>query len=143
MKSIIDRIVSHVLRPSSREAASRRTVSQPANLAVEPLEERTVLSAISDAAYPVLNERVGAHQYTSYVFRDGDLGGNLGFPSGFFGQFSKLHVRTDCVDDPAASDGCTTDPNRLDRVRGTVMQVIVDPQRPGDFTGFNVEEPEH
>lgn len=101
------------------------------------------MSAISDAAYPVLNERVGAHQETSSVLRDGDGGGNLGFPSGFFGQFSKLHVRTDCVDDPATTDGCTTDPNRLDRMRVTVMQIIVDPLRSGEFVGFNFEEPEH
>jgi len=51
-------------------------------LLVEELEKRTLLSALSDAAYQLLNARVTANQTSFYVYQNADSGLNHGFPSG-------------------------------------------------------------
>ena len=42
-----------------------------------------------------------------------------------------------------SQSGCTTDPNRIDANRGTVVAIGFDAQPPGTFAGINLEEPEN
>src|SRR5438093_509081 len=89
-------------------------------LRIESLEERCLLAAISDAAYPLLTQRATAGQTSFFVYRDADSASNHGFPSGFFGAINKIQIDPACIDDPTAPNGCSTDPNRLDRDRGNI-----------------------
>lgn len=104
-------------------------------------------TGISGPAYQLLGQRVVANQGSFYVYLDQDSGFNHGFPSGFFGStpanLATIHIDTGCISDPTAANGCSTDPNALDRVRGTVMRVSFDPQTSGNFAGVNIEEPEN
>jgi len=78
---------------------------------------------------------------------DQDSGFNHGFPSGFFANstanLNTIHIDAGCVDDPSASNGCSTSANALDNKRGTVFRLTFDPQAMGDFAGVQIEEPEH
>jgi hypothetical protein len=94
------------------------------------------------AAYNELTTRVTANRLAWYVYQDQDVGFNHGFPSGFFGAIDRIHLNAACIDDPLASDGCSSDPNRLDTARGTVLRVSFDPIPEGLFAGLNIEEPE-
>ena len=89
-----------------------------------------------------MTERATANQSAFYVYENADSAFNRGFPSGFFGAFTKLKLDAACVADPLAPGGCSTDPTALDRDRGNVMQVTFDPLNLGEFTGLNIEEPE-
>lgn len=101
-------------------------------------------SAVSDAAYPLLTERVTANRASFFVYQDADSGLNHGFPSGFFGSdVNKIHLDAGCIDDSGAVSGCSADRDRLDRVRGTILRVSFDPLSPGEFVGVNIEEPEN
>ena len=69
-----------------------------------------MLTAVSDAAYSVLNERVAENASPFFVYEDADSGFNHGFPSGLFGAMNgpndhKVRVKTDCVED-ASVGGC-------------------------------------
>src|SRR5207248_3043407 len=99
-------------------------------------------SVDTNAAYQLLNTRVSANREAFYVYQDQDAGANHGFLSGFFGQIDKLHIDAGCLDDPLAVTGCSTDPNRLDMVRGTVLRISFDPPTLDQFIGLNIEEPE-
>ena len=94
-------------------------------------------SDLSNAAYALLVERVTANQTRFDVYQDADSGLNHGFPSGLFGSVGKMHLNTACVDDPSAVSGCSSDPSRLDRARGTVLSIAFDPLLPGEFAGVN------
>lgn len=109
--------------------------------AVEQLEARALLTTSADLSYDLLNDRVQFNQENFYVYQDVDSGFNHGFPSGFFGNTDRVHLNTSCIDAPNAADGSSTDPNRLDRVHGTVMQFVFDPLLPGEFSGVHIEEP--
>lgn len=111
----------------------------PAKLDADPRR----VSDISDAAYPLLAERVTANRTSFFVYRDANSGLNHGFPSGFFGSdISKISLDAACIDDPNAANGCSTDPDRLDRGRGTVLSLSFDPLSPMQVAGVNVQEPE-
>ena len=77
-----------------------------------------------------------------YVYRDADSGFNHGFPSGFFGTTSKIHIDTAAIDDTNSTRGVSTNLNVLDRHRGNVLQVVFAPFSPGQFAGVNFEEPQ-
>src|SRR5271157_1131277 len=103
-------------------------------------------TTISTPAYQLISQRVVANQTSFYVYFDQDSGFNHAFPSGFFaspGNLGSIHIDTGCIDDPTTANGCSTNPNVLDRVHGTVMRVSFDPQTPGNFAGVNIEEPEN
>lgn len=122
-----------LLAPAKSDPATRTASSRDLSL-----------SAISDAAYPLLTERVAAIRTGFFLYQDADSGLNHGFPSGFFGSdIRKIRLDTACIDDPNAVNGCSADRNRLDRVRGTVLSISFDPLSPGQFAGVNIEEPEN
>ncbi|HEV3073967.1 MAG TPA: hypothetical protein VHB47_06070, partial [Thermoanaerobaculia bacterium] len=98
------------------------------------------------AAYSLMAARTAAVTADFYVYQDADSGFNHGFPSGFFADQpttrQKIHLDSACIDDPAAPTGCSSDPNALDRVRGTVLQIALDPLTGSQYAGGNVEEPQ-
>ncbi len=102
--------------------------------------------SLSETVYPLLIERANAPRSGFFVYDDADSGFNHGFPSGLFANqeatLAKIHIQTACVDDPAAADGCSDDPDALDRERGTVFRLTFDPLAAGEFAGLNFEEPE-
>ena len=90
-------------------------------------------SAIGDAAYPLLAERVTANQTSFFVYQDADSGFNHGFPSGFFPDpvgVEKISLDSACVDDLNSADGCSTDPQALDLERGNVLRISFAPFAP-------------
>jgi hypothetical protein len=104
------------------------------------------INTISGPAYELLNQRTSANQNSFYVYLDQDSGFNHGFPSGFFassGNLSTIHIDSGCIDDPTSATGCSTNPNVLDRTRGTVLSISFDPQTGNNFAGVNIEEPEN
>lgn len=131
--------------------------------AVELLEERVVLSTVSDAAYALLNELATANEANFFVYEDADSGFNHGFPSGVFAGpttgphalspqrltelIDGIDIDLACVNDPSSADGCTSDPSRLDRDRGNVMRITLPPLNSiaplvHEFVGLTFEEPE-
>src|SRR5260370_15637179 len=102
-------------------------------------------NTISDCAYELLNQRVTANRQNFYVYKDADSPFNHGFPSGLFGtiDLSKVSLDSGCVDDPASSTGCSTDPTRLDTTRGTVFRFNYPPLGGSDFVGLNWQAPEN
>jgi hypothetical protein len=104
-------------------------------------------ATISDIAYQLISRRTVANRQSFYVYLDQDSGFNHGFPSGFFSQDSAslgtIHIDTGCIYDATAANGCSTDPNVLDRSRGTVLRISFDAQTAGNFAGINIEEPEN
>ncbi len=102
--------------------------------------------ALAETIYPLLLDRVGASRSAFSVYDNADSGFNHGFPSGLFADqeatLAKIHLEPTCVDDPAAADGCSDDPDALDRERGTVFRLTFDPLAAGAFAGLNFEEPE-
>lgn len=103
----------------------------------------TAIGAVDvDAIYRLLGDRIASNRTRFYVYRDADSGLNHGFPSGLFGTFAKVHLDAACVDDPGSPSGCSSDPNRIDRARGTVLKLSFDPLVSGEFAGVTFEEPE-
>jgi hypothetical protein len=102
-------------------------------------------SPLSDAAYSLLVERAAADTTAFYVYQDADSGFNHGFPSGFFGadasDLARIHLNAACIDSSIATNGCSTDPNLLDRTHGNVLSVAFDSLPAGHFAGVNIEEP--
>jgi hypothetical protein len=95
-----------------------------------------MLTTISNLAYDALTERVSANDDAFFVYQDADSAFNHGIPSGFFGASNKIDVDAACIDDPAAANGCSTDPNVLDRDRGNVFRVTFD-SLAGEFASLN------
>jgi hypothetical protein len=100
-------------------------------------------STISVGGYTVLNGRTAINRANFFVYMDQDSGLNHGFPSGFFGDVNEISINAGCLDDPLSLTGCSSDINRLDTSRGTVLQIVFGPLPPGHFAGVNIEEPEH
>lgn len=103
-------------------------------------------NSITGPALDLVHELIQANRSNFWLYLDSDSGYNKGFPSGFFPGgpvLSKIHLDTACVYDPQSSNGCATDPTRMDRVRGTVMRISFDPLAPGEFVGINIEEPQN
>lgn len=108
-----------------------------------PASGGEAVAAISPAAYDLLNQRAGAETSQFFVYQDGDSGFNHGFPSGFFGNAQQnISINAACVDDPNAPQGCSTSPNALDQVNGTVFQISSAPMASGQFAGIDFEEPQ-
>lgn len=114
---------------------SNRSASSPPGVQANPFTE---------AAYTLLADRVGANRVSFYAYQDADSGFNHGFPSGFFpnGAQNRTHLNSACIDDPNSVTGCSSDVNRLDRMRGNVLSILFDPQPPMTFSGIYIEEPE-
>lgn len=97
----------------------------------------------TEAAYWLLNQRVTANQTNFFVYQDADSGFNHGFPSGFFGAINKIDLDTACVDDSTVGNGCSINPNALDRNHRNVFRISFNPLLYQEFAGVNFEEPEH
>jgi hypothetical protein len=115
----------------------------PTSLRALPAGRQRSGGSIGGPAYALLAERALAHRQSFYVYQDADSGFNHGFPSGLFGAVDKIQVDTACVPDPMAPTGCSDDPDRLERERGTVLRISFEPLASGDYAGVNVEEPEN
>jgi len=104
-------------------------------------------NSVSEAAYSLLNERITENRRHFYVYQDGDSGFNHGFPSGFFADktstLEKIDLDAFCIDDYNSTNGCSTDPTRLDCERSTILRISFDSLLPGEFAGVNIEEPEN
>ena len=103
----------------------------------------TIESDLSEPAYQLLAKRTIANRKNFYVYQNADSGFNHGVPSGFFGATSKINIDTACINDPTTENGCSTDQNRLNRKRGTVLRISFQPLSPGEVAGVNIEEPEN
>jgi hypothetical protein len=131
-----------------RAWSGKKPARQKVPLSVEELEQRTLLSTISSAAYSLLGDRVEANPAAFFVYQDGDSGLNHGFASGKFASnndstiINGIMVNTAAVYDPTSATGSTSDPNALDRVRGNVLQITFPKLSSGQFTGLNIQEPE-
>ena len=99
------------------------------------------MTEISDPAYSAVNALGEENAQSFFVYQDKDSAFNHGVPSGFFGDVGTIDLETGCLDDPLEADGCSTDPERLDLERGTVMRISFGPQT--SFSGINFEEPEN
>lgn len=108
-----------------------------------PVQQVLIAGDISDAAYSRIIQWTVANQASFYVYQNADSGFNHGIPSGFFGSVDKIQLNAACIDDPGAANGCSTDTNRLDRVRGTALRISFAPIPPGNFAGVSIEEPEN
>src|SRR5438552_3033400 len=116
-----------------------------------PLSPSTIVYAalpmsISDAAMSWINSAVQAVRNGFFLYLNSDSGYNNGFFSGFFpggATLNKIHLNTACVYDPISPTRCSSDPNAIDRVRGTVARIGFDALALGEFAGVNVEEPEN
>jgi hypothetical protein len=117
--------------------------SSPAPAPDSPGGNQIRVSALADAAYALVSERVRAGQETFAVYQDADSSLNHGFPSGLFGNPVAIQINGACIDDAAAPGGCSTDPARLDRSRGTVLALTFGPRGSGQFHGLNIEEPQN
>ncbi|WP_089937082.1 hypothetical protein, partial [Candidatus Entotheonella palauensis] len=119
------------------------------------MPNRAHTGVISDRAYPLLTDRVSANRNHFFIYRDADSGFNHGVPSGFFAGpeddiepdglaelIGQIDVDAACIDDPESPDGCTSDPARLDRERGTVIRITLPELTEGQFVGVIFEEPE-
>lgn len=137
---------------SQRQPIRRRTGGASNSPAiVERLEEKLLLSAVSDGAYQVLHDRTTFNQENFFVYLDADSGFNHGFPSNFFAGdaggvrldlINQIRINLSAIDDPNSIDGVSTDPNRLDRVHGTVWQITIPALDGfGEFAGVGFEEP--
>ncbi len=102
-------------------------------------------TTIAGPALSRVNDLVEAAGTAFYVYLDSDSGMNHGVFSGLFPEsaVSRIHVNTACVYDQSSSTGCTTDPNRMDSIRGTVLSIGVDPLPVGLFASINAVEPEN
>ena len=135
--------------PHGNRGRRRKIHRRRGCLGLETLERREMLATVglSDAAYALLNERVTFNQDHFYVYQDADAGFNHGFPSNFFassqGLIDQIDINLSCIDDLNSASGCSTDPNRIDRTRGTVLQLTFPPLANGtDFEGVGFQEPE-
>ena len=113
-----------------------------------PVSGQSQAGPISGPAYQLIGGRVVANETGFYVYADQDSGFNHGFPSGLFAtpspsNLASLHIDTGCIYNPNAANGCSVDPNALDRIRGTVLRISFDAQTPGNSAGVNIEEPEN
>jgi hypothetical protein len=133
---------------SNRKVSTRHQASGESNYSIRPaaLSDADLVTSgtISDRAYLLLHERAAANRNNFFVYRDADSAFNHGFPSGLFGtiDLQKVVLDSNCVDDPASQNGCSTDPARLDKTRGTVFRFNFPALTGSDFVGLNWQEPE-
>lgn len=121
----------------------RRPTGRPSpRLGVEQLEQLMLPSAVSDAAFPLLAARLAEARGNFYVYRDADSGLNHGFPTGRAGAAAKVHVDAAAIDDPNSPTGTSSDPNRIDATRGTVLRVAFDALGSSEFAALRFEEPD-
>jgi hypothetical protein len=89
---------------------------------------------------------MGAYATNFYIYLDADSPWNHGFPSGFFANpeslIGQIQVATDGVNDFSSPTGHSSDPNVLDRERGTVLSITFPPLKGKEFAGVNVQDPE-
>ena len=120
-------------------------------LRIDELEARDLPSAVSDAAYGLLTQRVTENAANFFVYQNADSGFNHGFPSGFFAGDAggdrpdlrnQIQVDIASVNDQGSPTGTTTDPTRFDRTRGTVMSVFLPSLTGAEFVGLHLQEPE-
>lgn len=93
-------------------------------------------------AFNEIARRVDENQSGFFVYKDVDSAFNHGFPSGLFGALDRIQVNGACLEEPSSPSACSTNLARLDRVRGTVLQIAFLPLAPAQFAGLNFEEPE-
>jgi len=105
----------------------------------------TGCNTISDCAYALLTQRVNANRNNFFVYKDADSAFNHGFPSGLFGtiDLNKVNLESNCIDDPAAPTGCSTDTSRLDTTHRTVFRFKYPALAGTEFVGLNWQEPEN
>ncbi|MCA9072252.1 MAG: hypothetical protein KDA84_25170, partial [Planctomycetaceae bacterium] len=108
---------------------------------IEQLESRRLLSAISADAADLVNQRVSLNQETFYIFKDLDSPYNHGLPSEFPQAYVDKVTNTTGVHDAGGPTGLSTDPNTLDRQRGTVFAATFDPLVGTEFAGVSFREP--
>ena len=108
---------------------------------------KTTHSPISDRAYEVLNQRTAANRKHFYIYKDADSGFNHGFASGVFADSGdtvrKIQIDATCLDDINRFDGCSIDPNKLDRNHVTVLKITFAPLSANEFVGLNIQDPKH
>ena len=121
------------------------------HLRIDELEARDLPSAVSDAAYGLLTQRITENAANFFVYQNADSGFNHGFPSGFFAGDAggdrpdlrnQIQVDIASVNDQGSPTGTTTDPTRFDRTRGTVMSVFLPSLTGAEFVGLHLQEPE-
>jgi hypothetical protein len=104
-------------------------------------------ATISACAYQVVNQRAAANQTFFYVYLDADSAFNHGFASGLFftGDVNPSSVVIDpgCLDAATSASGCATDPNLIDRTRGTVFRISFPSLGPSDYVGLNFQDPQN
>ena len=114
---------------------------QPVPVFCETPEDRTLLSALSNGAYELLHQRVAENLGGFYVYKDAGSAFNHGELTLFSSQsppITLVSVDANCISDPTSPNGCATDPATLDRVRGSVLHVHVDPLSTGQFAGIAI-----
>jgi len=115
---------------------------QPVAVFCEAPEDRTLLSALGNGAYELLHQRVAENQGAFYVYKDAGSAFNHGELTLFSSQspspVTLVSVDADCISDPTSPSGCATDPDTMDRVRGTVLHIHVDPLSTGQFAGIAI-----
>ena len=112
-------------------------------LAVEVAVGPVLGSPISDAAYPLLAGRVTESASAFAIYRDADSAFNHGYPSGFFGEISKVRVNAACVHSDTDPSGCCAAAECLDTTRGNVCRITFDALSLWEYAGVNWEEPEN
>jgi hypothetical protein len=96
---------------------------------------------IVTGGYTLLNYLAIVNNLFFNVYNGPDAAGNHGFPSGYEGN-SPPNVNLGCIDDPAAMDGCATDPGSMS-LTGNVLSVTFSPLHSGQWGGFYFEEPQY
>jgi hypothetical protein len=94
------------------------------------------------AAYSLLNSRTAANRASFEIYRDADSGFNHGSLTSITGATARVHINSSCIDDPSTASGCSSDPNRLDRTRGTILSITFDPLASGETAAVHIVEPE-
>jgi hypothetical protein len=90
-----------------------------------------------DAAHALLNARVAAHRTSFDIYRDA----GSAFNRGTLAEGAKVHADPSCIDDAASAGGCSSDLQRLDRTRGTVLRVTFDAVTAKEPAAASIEEP--
>ncbi len=96
-------------------------------------------SGLSDCAYPLLNARVTANQQAFFVYQDADSGFNHGTVQLFASPgmlMNEVVITAACIDDQNSPSGCSSNPESLDRTRGTVFAVAFPALMPNQDVGL-------
>lgn len=111
-------------------------------IVVERFEERMLPSASVDLAFELLHQRAALNQSVFYVYQDGGSALNHGeltlFSSESPNPITKIDVDANALHDPTSPTGVATDPDAVDRIRGSVLQVDVGSLSAGQFAGLAI-----